>query len=97
MFRTNVNEMNVQAIDLGDEMRQRIQLRLAPAPIVISPPIAREPLNGRQLHALRFIRDRLPFRPSCRANAPAQVGKLLLRNVDAEGTDGIARGRRRQL
>ena len=25
MFRTNVNEMNVQPIDLGDELRQGVQ------------------------------------------------------------------------
>ena len=25
MFRTNVNEMNVQPVDLGDEIRQGVQ------------------------------------------------------------------------
>src|SRR5918994_3668593 len=29
MFRTNVNEMNVQPIDLGDEVREGLQLLLA--------------------------------------------------------------------
>ena len=29
MLRTNVNEMNVQPVDLGDEMRQGLQFRLA--------------------------------------------------------------------
>ena len=29
VFRTNVNEMNVEAIDLGDELRQGVQFRLA--------------------------------------------------------------------
>ena len=52
MFRTNVNEMNVQPIDLDDELRERVQFRLALAPIVIHPPIAREVLNRRELHAL---------------------------------------------
>src|SRR6516164_1205986 len=38
MFRTNVNEMNVQPVDLGDELREGIQFCLALAPIVICPP-----------------------------------------------------------
>ena len=61
MFRTNVNEMNVEPIDLGDEMRQGIQFRLALAPIVIRRPIAREFLHRRELHALRMHRRRSPW------------------------------------
>ena len=34
MFRANVNEMNVEPIDLGHELRQGVQFRLALAPIV---------------------------------------------------------------
>src|SRR5215470_11304051 len=34
MFRTNVNEVNVEPIDLGDELREGVQSRLALAPIV---------------------------------------------------------------
>ena len=63
MLGTNVNEMNVQPIDLGDELRQGVQPRLAFAPIVIRPPIARELLNRRELHPLQFIRDGFPVRP----------------------------------
>jgi len=55
MFRTNVNEMNVDPVDLGDEVRQGFQLRLALAPIVLCRPIPREFLNRRQLHALGLI------------------------------------------
>ena len=63
MLRTNVNEMDVQPIDLGDELRQRIELRFDFAPVVIGRPISRELLHRRERHALRCIRDRLPFRP----------------------------------
>jgi hypothetical protein len=59
MFRTNVNEMNVQPIDLGDELWQGVQFRLALAPIVVCAPIPGKFPNCRQRHALRFIRDRL--------------------------------------
>ena len=54
MLRTNVNEVNVQPIDLGDELRQGVQPRLALAPVVFRRPIARELLNRRELHALRL-------------------------------------------
>jgi hypothetical protein len=34
MLRTNVNEMDVQPIDLGDELRQGVKLRFDSAPVV---------------------------------------------------------------
>ena len=57
MFRTDMNEMNIQPIDLGDEPRECIQFRLDLAPVVVGCPIAREGVNRRELHALRCIRD----------------------------------------
>ena len=90
MFRTNVNEMNVDPVDLGDEVRQGFQLRLALAPIVLCRPIPREFLNRRQLHALGLIGDSLLGGPTCRLHAPAEVNEIHLRNVDVEGPDGVA-------
>src|SRR6267378_4027950 len=81
MFRTSVNEMNVQPIDLGDELRQGVQFRLALAPIVFCPPVAGECLNRRELHALRRIRDCFPFRPLGCVDAPPQFGKLRFRKI----------------
>ena len=40
MFRTDVNEMDVEPIDLGDELRQNVQFLLARAPVVIRCPMA---------------------------------------------------------
>src|SRR5215213_4607553 len=87
MVRTNVNEMNVQPIDLGDEVRQGLQLLLALAPVVLFRPIARECLHCREPRALRLIFDGLLFGPLCRRDAPPKVVQVLLRNVDAEGAD----------
>src|SRR5207247_497031 len=56
-FRTDVNEMDVQPIDLGDELRIAIELRLDLAPIVLRRPIAGELLHRRERHALRKIGD----------------------------------------
>ena len=46
MFRTNVNEMNVQPVDIRDELRQSVQSSFDLAPIVICRPIAREFLQS---------------------------------------------------
>src|SRR5260221_13233929 len=72
MFRANVDEMNVEPIDLGHELREGFHLRLALAPIVIRSAIAREGLSRRHLHASRCIRDRVPFWPSRRKYALAR-------------------------
>src|SRR5947209_6960719 len=87
MFRTNVNEMNVQPIDLGHELREGIEPRLEPPEVVVGAPVAREFLHRRQLHALRSICDGLLVWPDRRGDAPAQVGDRFFGNVDAEGTD----------
>jgi len=80
MLRANVNEMNVEPIDLGDELREGVQSRLALAPIVFGRPVARELLNRRELHALRRIRDR--------SRSGHRVASMRLRNSvsSASGT-----------
>src|SRR5215831_20056716 len=42
MVRANVNEMDVEPVDLGDELRKSVKFYLAFAPIVFFAPIARE-------------------------------------------------------
>ena len=81
--------MNVEPVDLGDEVRVGLQLRLAPAPVVLRDPVARELLHRGQLHALRAIRDRSRLGPACRLDAVAQLGELLFRkNRNLERTNG---------
>ena len=96
MLRTHVDEMNVEPVDLGDELRQGVEPRLHLAPVVIRRPIAREFLHRRKLHALRCVRDRFPVRPSRGGDAPAKVVDLLLREADGEGADRVAACRRVQ-
>jgi hypothetical protein len=71
-----VEEMKLQPVDLGDEVRQGVQLRPAPAPVVVCPPVARELLRHRQRHALEVIGDRLVLGQPGRVDAPAQLGEL---------------------
>src|SRR6201987_2343875 len=92
MFRTNVNEMNVQPINLGHEMWQGVEPCLDLAPVVTCRPIAREFLNSPVMHALGFIHDSLPVGPPRRRDAPADLDELLFRDVDAEGADCITLG-----
>src|SRR5918998_5340464 len=87
MFRTDVNEMNVQPIDLGDEVREGLQLLLALAPVVLLRPVARERLHRREPRALRLIFDGLLFGPARLRDASAEVDEFLFRNVDVEGSD----------
>src|SRR5436305_9821681 len=91
MVRTNVDEMNVEPIDLGQELREGLQFRLTRAPVVICRPIAREFLHRRELYALRLICDGLLVGPARGGDASAQVGEVLFRKVEAEGADSRRR------
>src|SRR5271168_1766983 len=86
-LRANVDEMDVQAVDLGDEMRQGVQTRLALAPVIVRPPVASKLLDRRQRHALRVVRDRLSLGPPRREYAPAQLAQLCLRKTRLERAD----------
>ena len=84
-----MNEVNVDAIDFGGELRQGVELRLDLAPVVICRPVAGEFLYRRELHALRLIGDDFLVRPSSRRDAAFQVCERLVRKMDAEGLDSI--------
>ena len=82
VFRTNMNEMNVEPIDRGNKIRQSVDLRLAFAPIVLVLPILRERLRRCQLHALRSIPNLFAIGPLCCGEALAQVGQLYVRSFE---------------
>ena len=83
----DVDEVDLHAVDLGRELRQRVQLRLGLAPVVLGRPVARERLKRRRLHTLRAVVDELLAGPARRSDAPTQLGKLLFRDLDVERTD----------
>ena len=93
MGRADVGELDVDAVDRGDELRQRVQLRLGLAPVVVRAPGADEVLQLRELDALRLIRDGLPVRPPGRGDAATKIDERRVRHVDAERADGrVLRG-----
>ena len=85
----DVDEVDLHPVDLGRELRQRVQSCLALAPVVLGRPVAGELPQRRQLHALRPILDELLGGPACRRDAPAEIDELLLRDLNFEGLDVI--------
>ena len=79
--------MNVEAVDLGEEIGVRVQLRLDLAPVVIGRPIPRERLNEGELHALRKVGDGFLLREPCRRDAPAQFGEFRFRHLEPKRTN----------
>jgi hypothetical protein len=73
----DVDEMDVEAVDLGRDLRQCVQTRLAPLEVVLGRPVASELTQRRQLHALRPILDELLGRQAGRRDALAEVGEYL--------------------
>src|SRR5262245_29125971 len=68
--RLHVDEVDVESVDLSLELWQRVQLRLALAPIMLGRPIARQLLQHRLLDALRSVSDKLLVGPARPGDAP---------------------------
>src|SRR4029450_13222721 len=82
-----MDDVDVDPVDLGDELRQRVELGLGLAPVIVRFPVVNERLQSFQLDALRLIGDRLLVGPARRRDASTKVDKVLFRNVDVEGAD----------
>jgi hypothetical protein len=80
----------VQPVDLGDELRQVVQPRLALTPVIVASPVSGQVLHHLERHALRVVADRLALRPPGRGYAPAQVGELRLRETHRERAEVLS-------
>ena len=60
VLRADVQEVDVDAVDLGEELRERVEPRLDLAPVVLRRPVVGEGLHRRELHALRGVARRSP-------------------------------------
>jgi len=85
MRRLDVDKVNIEAVDLGHELWQRVQRSLAFAPVVFRCPIVREVLHRCELHALRLIIDRLPLRRPPRRDPPPKVDYRFFGDIDMNG------------
>ena len=87
MLRAEVEEVELQAVDLGQELGQAVQRGLDLAPVVGGRPVAGQGLHGRQRHPLAVVVDRLTLGPAGRIDPPAQLGRVLVGDADLEGAD----------
>src|SRR5688572_14217754 len=100
MFGSNMNKMDLEAVDVSHELGQSIQLCFYFTPVIISSPIICKSLHCRQRYSLRLISNRFLFRPSCLPNETLKVSYFLFRHTrDLENPDSLIgcwlRGRRR--
>src|SRR5262252_3020255 len=97
LFRPDVDEVNVETVDGGGELRVRIQLRFGLSPAVVRRPVARHLLHGSERHALRVVRNRLALRPLGRRDPSAQACERIVGGLELERPDrnvGARFGRR---
>jgi len=81
--------MDVEAIDLGEEIRHGIESGFDLAPVVFRGPVTREFLHRRERHALREIRDGFLLGKPGRKDALAQVGEFRIGKVHMKRTNRI--------
>src|SRR5215217_162032 len=79
-----MDEVNVDAVDIGHEHRQCIEPRLNLPPVVLTVPIVRELLHRRELNALCAVTYEFPTGPSGRLDAPSEIGELFVRCMELE-------------
>src|SRR6266702_1153740 len=84
MRRAHVQEMDRKPVDLGPELRQRVEPRLGGPPVVAIDPVAAQFLLVSERHALGPVGDRLRLRPARPLQPLAKVGQVGLGNLDAE-------------
>lgn len=84
-----MEEMNVEAINLGLKLAQRIQPRLAGPPIIMVPPMLDQRANIRQLCALAPIVDQLCLGPARAINPLVQIDQIRLGNIEGKGVDSV--------
>src|SRR5580698_4726759 len=89
MLRANMNEMNVETVDLGDELWKSVQPRFDFTPVVFLRPILRDFLHCVELDALRCIPNEFLLRPPSRSNASAQFGEIRFRDIHVKWANRI--------
>ena len=89
-----MDEVDVDAVDLGRELREVVQPLLEAPEVVVVRPVVGERLQRGELDTLRAVVDELLARPARGLEAAAQLAELLVGNVYLEGTDlgGSANG-----
>ena len=82
-----MDELDFEAVDLGDELRQGIEFRFGFAPVVRRRPVPHEWLQLLELHALRESSTVSRSGHRVGRHAPAQVIECRFRKIDPERAD----------
>ncbi|MCY1231635.1 hypothetical protein D9M72_440920 [compost metagenome] len=94
MARAYVDEMNIQPVDVGQELRKRVKLSFRFAPIIAGLPVSHEVLERLLLDALGAILDGRAVGPARRRETASQIREGGFGNVGLEGADVVAADRR---
>ena len=87
MFRSYVDEVNAEAIDLRAKLWELIQCLLAASPVVIGAPVVDESTQLLEGNALRPVVSRLALRPARLCQTLLQVVQRVLRRMIGEWYD----------
>ena len=85
--RADVKKVNWQPVDLGRELAEAVEHRLATPPVVAFEPIGADVLHQIQWRTLRGVVHRLALRPPRCGEAAAQVVELLFGDTQLERRD----------
>ena len=83
----HVQEVDVDAVDGGDELLEGVDARLGAAPVVLVLPVLLDLLHIAERHPLGPVGGRLFLRQPGERQPGAQIVELLLGYLDAEGCD----------
>src|SRR5260370_20908050 len=87
-----MQEVDADAIQVGVELRERVEPGFDSAPVVIAGPIIAEFLHVLDGNPLRRIRNGLRVGPAGGAQALFQILEIRIANIDLEWPDFIAHG-----
>src|SRR5262249_39001202 len=85
--RPDVDEVDVEAVNFGNELRESVQPRLEPPEVVVGGPIPRDFPHGGQLHALRLVWNSLLLGPARGRYPRTQRLEFSLGDLDREWPD----------
>src|SRR3954471_2259861 len=83
-----MQEVDIEPVDLGGELLEAIEFRLARAPVVAISPIGADLLDPCQRRALAPIIDQLRLRPARAGEARLEVDEDIVADGDAARLDG---------
>jgi hypothetical protein len=91
--RTLMDEMDVDAVDLGDELIEPVECRLADPPVVVVGPVRADLLHVRERNALGPVVDQLRIGPARVPQTRTQIVEHAVGHLDREGPDLLAHPR----